>query len=475
MSNVGVESMEIDVAQLVTTVLQRLEALEKSAAANSPKGGPSLWLRLLSQVLDLRNGLTWKRAVRGFWIAYGCWLVKQRWPAIRKLVHWLLERLLPGFRYVRTYVTGKLSVKVDQTRMDTRQTVLESVRDGSLLTPMSKAKSQVLVGQMRDGEFHAHGCGIRMETFLVTPDHVWSYPQAEGQTGSVWIMGHATGAKAMEVTDEEAKPVDTDLVYVSLAPKIWSQVGASSQTICHLLPEHGVYACITGPAGLGSTGTLRHDSTVFGRVVYEGSTTGGFSGAPYMVSNQVAGIHQRGGIVNGGYAASYVWITICHLEGMKGEATEDWLQNSFKGKKRVKIDRSWADLDTVRIQVGGQYAIVERSSMRKVLGANWQEDVDSIKIPRELGYEDSTLESGEVMNSKKPGASSIVVKAQEELESPILVLTTGFKQLSAGQQREALRELLTSCMTTSTPSNRKKLRKLVSSFMPGDTSEDQQS
>lgn len=236
--------------------------------------------------------------------------------------------------------------------------------------------------------------------------------------------------------------MDTDLVYVKLEPKTWSIVAAATANIFHEIPNLGSYAVVVGPSGMGSTGILKHDATVFGRVVYEGSTTGGFSGAAYMVANRLAGVHQRGGrLINGGYSAGYVWVTLCQAENLKMEATEDWLRNSFKGKKRVRVDQSWGDLDTARIQVDGTYAIVDKKAMRNVFGKDWREGVDSFKVPRPLAYEDEPeLESGEARSSKEPGALNVVDASQEGNSTQMHTLINGFDKLSRKQQKAIMRQ-----------------------------------
>ncbi|APG75840.1 hypothetical protein 1 [Hubei sobemo-like virus 47] len=444
----------------------------EGSAATSWFGGGFPPIQLLWRKIKSLIG-TKKRFAMVALSAYLLWFVKNHRKSIWSIIRRLMDFVVPGFKSIRSYVTGKVEVIQPSTQLETRESVLESIREGSLLTPMSMPKVQVLVGQMKNGEFCVHGCGVRMELFLVMPDHVWSYSQLESETKRVWLLGPRKG-KPMEVTFKEIEIIDTDLVYTKLSPDEWSMLAVGVSTLYHEVQFAGSYAAIVGPMGLGSTGLLRHDSTVFGRVVYDGSTTGGFSGAAYVVAGRLAGVHQRGGPVNGGYSASYIWVTLCAMEKLKQEATEDWLRNSFKNKKRVRVDQSWKDLDTVRVQVDGQYAIIDKDSMRKTFGKNWNEELSSFKVPKSLGYADAEeFESGEVKSSKGPGALNVLDRTQEEVSSPVHVLTAGFKQLSDQEQREVIGQLSDLRKTINTRRLGRISKRALSSIVE-DTSEGQQ-
>ncbi|APG75847.1 hypothetical protein 1 [Hubei sobemo-like virus 46] len=418
-------------------LMNRIDSLEKSIVPQSSGG---ILSHLKSWFENTVGRFSRRHIMYAAGLAYALWLNRRLGPKLGQLLRWILSKAVPGFRQARSWITGKVEARFEPTRLDGRENVMESIRDGSLLTPMMTPKCQVSVGQMRDGEFHIHGCGVRLETFLVLPDHVWSYSRISSETGRTWLMGAAE--KPIEVSEFEANVLDTDMVYVRLPNNVWSQLGVGTSALVHEVPSQGVYCTIVGPATLGSCGMLRHDPYVFGRVVYDGSTTGGFSGAAYMRANSIAGIHQRGGkTCNGGFSVSYLWVTLCAMEKMKPEDTADWLRNSFKGKKRVRVDKSWADTDTVRVMVDGAFAIVERSSMKQAFGSNYQDDLEDFKVPRELGYEDAVNESGEVKSLKQPGALSVVQNTQEEETSPVLILTNGFKRLSTEQQNMVMGEL----------------------------------
>lgn len=409
-------------------------------------------------------------------------LLKKTGLTLTDVIGWIIPcyRRLLHFLGVKPKVVFK-----DETSFNNRRTTLESVRDGSEETALSTPKCQVLIGQMRDGIFEAHGCGVRMQTFLVLPDHVYSYANAD--TGRTFVMGRQKNSKGIEISNKDFITIDTDLIAVELSDTEWSTIGASVQAICHDIVESGSYSAIVGARGLGTLDVLRHDSRVFGRVVYNGTTRGGYSGAPYMVNNRIAGIHQSGGAVNGGYSASYVWVTLNAMLNRKEEDTADWITKVLKENRRIEVDDGWHDLETLRIKIGGKYAIVTREAAAKALGNDWrnmgkrsrrtfnleeQQNPDSLAVKltsgvmgnraadrrdreiylnnlidrRSRDYDDNSHlqfesiapESGE---AKSPGASEQSVKSPGQEGTQVLCLTTGFKQLSNMQRKQVLAEL----------------------------------
>lgn len=367
----------------------------------------------------------------------------------RKMVQTVLNKTVPGYRWVK-YLFGVKPDIVVETRgaLNVRKNVLESVRDGSVETPMQTPKSQVLVGQLKEGNFHAHGCGVRFRDFLVLPDHVLSYANVD--TKRTFIMGRQRNNQ-VEITNKDVETIDTDLVYVKLTENEWANVGAQVQTIRHDIPDMGCFASIVGASGQGTTGVLEHDPTVFGRVVYNGTTVGGYSGAPYMVQNQLAGIHQSGGNVNGGYSASYIWIVINQNEKIKEEDTADWMRKMFRTGKKIWIDSAYRDLDEIRIKVDGRYAVVLRDSLAQTYGSDWENDVvgNHLTMKDKPAYADfeaadtpiKGMCSGEEKPSENLGASSGLINSQVEEGDQVLTLTSGFSKLSRSQQMAVIKVL----------------------------------
>lgn len=380
--------------------------------------------RLLRGSIDVTSAFVsyLRKAGPGTWglLAFCAWKGEKYLPLLRRLIALLTKAELltlvgMGIRRLIAWIRGPKVVVDNFSKLNTREVVLESVRAGSTEQAMSVPKAQVMVGQMVSGNFHAHGCGVRMEKFLVLPDHVYSY--ANRDTKRTFVMGKTKNI--IEITGRETQVIDTDLVYVELSADEWGRLGVAVMSIYVSMSDRGALAQIVGASAMGTTGVLKHDESVFGRVVYEGTTVGGYSGAAYLVGNQLAGIHQCGGKVNGGYSAQYLWVTIMWQQKMRLEDTEDWLKQKFQARKRLIVDKSWGALDEVRIKYDGTYAVVERSSMAKAFGSDWNQKLNDSGVlylePRGA-YTDNVYESGEARSSSILGDSSVLSKSQGNVE-----------------------------------------------------------
>lgn len=94
----------------------------------------------------------------------------------------------------------------------------------------------------------------------------------------------------------------------------------------------------------------------FGLCVYRGSTTKGFSGAPYFVGNMIYGMHAGGSAFNIGYEAAYLYM----LAANKQESTEDFIEKEiFELGKSYVWQRSPYNPDEARVNVDGKYFLVD--------------------------------------------------------------------------------------------------------------------
>lgn len=370
-------------------------------------------------------------------ISYLLWLNKSK-----KLdfLNNLLDKIVPLWSYLRYRINGPKVKFAEDGRLGKR--VLEAARVGSEETAMSVPKCQVLIGQMKDGDFVAHGCGVRMENALVMPDHVYSYGNRDGETGTAWVMGRQK-SRGVCLHGKEVHVIDTDLVWIELTADEWSIVGAAVQNIYHEIPERGNYAQVVGYKGLGTAGIVAHDPTCFGRVIYEATTLPGYSGAAYMVANRIAGIHQSGSSkVNGGYSASYVWMMVSYDKKNLPEATEEFLMDQYNDGYDIHVDLGWKDLDRVRIKTGGRYHLVERSSMNKAFGSDWH-GRDRVRHRKGKHYDDfpECAEQGNGMVSSSPSGLSSQDDCPAQEGCPVLQLTAGYLKLSDEQQRRHINNL----------------------------------
>lgn len=428
--------------------LMTLFGLKCGDMLKSGMGGALIMLRRLWH-LDFPGLPKLPASLRGlawFGILYGGW----RFGNFKKIALYLWNNF-PLVREAIAYWRGPTikPAKPDHTAGAALRggRVMEAARSGSSEVPLTTSKAQVLIGQYKNGHLESHGCAVRMNDYLVLPDHVFSYHRRAGETARVYafVNRNKDSVKPVEITSKEVCELDTDLVYIKLTHAEWSTMGVGTMTIMHDIPSNGVYAQVVGHAGLGTTGTLRHDPTCFGRVVYDASTFPGYSGAIYVVSNRIAGIHQSGSEhVNGGYSASYVWATLSHLEKMaKEESTEDWLKEQyFDHDNWLEIDPTWYDIDTARVKVGGHYHIVEKETLDNAFGSEWKGKTRFGKKSRRQ-YADFESEEQEPLNGK--GQLNSGDSTNQKAVCPVsegnqvLQLTAGFSQLSDEQQRQVLK------------------------------------
>lgn len=249
----------------------------------------------------------------------------------------------------------------------------ETARLGSEERPMTQSRSQCLVGYVEGERFMALGNAVRMDRWLLIPDHV----KCAVGAGTLELRGN-DGQKLnidREISDRpefgKFYVLDTDLLVLEMSEAEFSKVGLAKCRALPAIPEQkGSYCSVVGAFGKGTTGNLTH-STIFGQVNYTGSTFQGYSGAGYFAGSQLAGIHIHGGVMNGGYSASYLWAEIHHLWKVKPEDSSAWLEEEIKKGADVKVDPRWHDVDEKRIRVNGRYHIVSADTLTQVYGDEW--------------------------------------------------------------------------------------------------------
>lgn len=313
----------------------------------------------------------------------------------------------------------------------------ESAIPGSEERAMTFPKGQCLAGFRVNGSFHVAGCAVRMDEWLVIPDHVKS---AVGQQPIELLTFDQKRSIVLTPGEmEELNILDTDLLEVRLGPARFSELGLAKVNVAPCLSEdHGGYVSIVGAFGRGTTGTLRH-SLLFGKVNYSSSTFKGYSGAAYMLGSQIVGIHLHGGSSNSGYSASYVLAMLKHRYKIKDEDSTDWLQGQKEAGARVEVDPEWRDLDEARVRVNGRYHIVQTDTMARVYGKTWRGGLSNKKAFR-VGFVDpeSAILSGEAPKTAS-GASSSAVTSAPSADASGIPLTEHELATLIGASRKLLR------------------------------------
>ncbi|APG75803.1 hypothetical protein 1 [Hubei diptera virus 14] len=309
----------------------------------------------------------------------------------------------------------------EKTKQGLDRVIAESVKSGSEEMSKPRPKCQILIGRKNGEEFEIYGNAVRIWDSLVTPTHV--VHDASLEDGSVYIKGSQAVIK-LDVTMFDA--LDTDLSYANLTQTQFSTIGAPTVSLDENL-TCGALVEVTGVVGKGTVGKLYHDSSIFGRVIYNGSTKGGYSGAPYMRGNRVVGVHCWGGKENAGYSASYIKVLLCIANKQKPEDTEDFLLKIVGDLDENAIRNTGSE---VLIRHKGQYHSIDYDEWAKVSDMY---DKKIRQLDNKYSYTDaesmemeSLRHSGEYKSLMQPGASGSVNQADQ---APLDLCTLSMKQL----------------------------------------------
>nr|UBJ25989.1 hypothetical protein 1 [Sichuan mosquito sobemo-like virus] len=241
----------------------------------------------------------------------------------------------------------------------------EAMRPGSAFVKAEIPPNQVQIkipGLLSDTH---QGYGIRVGDYLVTPAHV--------------VQGHrevllctAMGKFLVEVNAVRSRAAD-DLLYLFVGQNVFSQLAVAVTRYQKNFTAS--FATCTGEPGM-STGRVSK-SVMRGKLVYEGSTMPGMSGAAYMLQGATVGIHQGvAGSVNLGYSSDLIRLEMKYLT--RGEA----ISGSSPGGGDSSAARP-------RIQTTWKYEDLEQSLESRYTEDNWayHEDDDDDFYSRKLDFE----------------------------------------------------------------------------------------
>lgn len=125
--------------------------------------------------------------------------------------------------------------------------------------------------------------------------------------------------------------------------------------------DSGLFCKVTG-FGQSSLGHL-NTHPAFGFLKYNGSTTGGFSGAPYYVNGRVYGMHLGGCSDNIGYASAYLSMLVRAGQ----EDTTDFIFDQMQRYGDYKYEQSPYDPDEYRMRINGKYYLLDVSQIADLL------------------------------------------------------------------------------------------------------------
>lgn len=189
----------------------------------------------------------------------------------------------------------------------------EAVIAGSCFVEGSMPPSQVEVmipGILSDTH---QGYGLRAGVYLVVPYHV-----VAGH--SELILSCGKGKVMIPAVSVVKSRWDPDLAYVFVGDNIFSRIGATSLRAAKAWPGT-VHASCNGKAGT-SSGRLTK-SPVRGKLLYEGSTLAGYSGAAYHFGGMIYGMHQGNASVstNMGWSIEGIMIELKHMLNLGQQPT----------------------------------------------------------------------------------------------------------------------------------------------------------
>lgn len=132
------------------------------------------------------------------------------------------------------------------------------------------------------------GYGIRVGEMLVLPNHVY---QTVKNKGDVLLQGTDPQGKKkiVSISVEPFKSkIHPDVAYIPLTSQTWALLGTSKAKLATTM-RRGLVQC-AGRNGV-VLGNICESPQSLGMVIFGGSTVPGMSGAAYMVSNNVHGMH----------------------------------------------------------------------------------------------------------------------------------------------------------------------------------------
>lgn len=207
--------------------------------------------------------------------------------------------------------------KVLMVKKSKEMLTAESMRAESELDSRSMPACQVVLALKEGDILTPVGCGIRTEYGIWTLDHIVA------NLSKVWLIRDAV---QIEIDLDNTPKVEFGLESVCLVidDSKMSRLGLQKAKFGPL-PKDGKMVVVVGPYGQGSMGMLQRSH--FGHVMYQGSTTAGFSGSPYMYNKTVIGMHSHGGKENGGMEILYLKAMYHLNENIVLENSEDYFKN----------------------------------------------------------------------------------------------------------------------------------------------------
>nr|BBQ04780.1 hypothetical protein 1 [Culex inatomii luteo-like virus] len=218
--------------------------------------------------------------------------------------------------------------------------------------------------------------------------------------------------------------------------KITQKVGLSKAKLACVGIEKGAGVSANIVArGKRSIGFLDQHSQ-FGFLTYSGSTTSGFSGAPYHLGRTIFGMHLGADSVNMGYEAAFLKTelrpsrVIKKLVDLKKEDSASWLVEQLGREDEVQYWRSPFDPSEYKLKVGNMYHIVDGEVLREILdrkkGRRAVDKIDYLEEsdqPRETTARVVETRDMETMVWQYEVEESVKISGEIDLAEPVIAPT----------------------------------------------------
>uniref|UniRef100_A0AB38ZK83 Serine protease n=1 Tax=Crocidura tanakae ribovirus 2 TaxID=3139557 RepID=A0AB38ZK83_9VIRU len=203
-----------------------------------------------------------------------------------------------------------------------------------------------------DSTLYYRGVAFRVGKFMTTAHHVVA--------DATRVVLKAPNSNELEVKSDRFVETGCDVTWIVLSDQDIGKLGIAAGKFAVVAPK-GVWVKIAAMTK-GTFGILNEHSAM-GMVEYAGSTTRGFSGAPYHIGKIIYGMHVGADPKNVGFASSY--IAMLHRQSMKPvlfpEDSVDYLigQMDLHHQEEFIYERSPFDASEYRVRVGGVYHAVD--------------------------------------------------------------------------------------------------------------------
>lgn len=236
----------------------------------------------------------------------------------------------------------------------------EKVMPESVLTKARKPKCQADVFGLMNGKPVRSGqCFLHQDT-LITANHVIA------GFDRLLIRGPRS---EISVDASVFTHIEGDISMATIAGGTAANLGLKSYRLVEEEPlaNLGLFVTATG-FDHSSMGMIQpHPS--FGFATYTGSTIGGFSGAPYVCSDRIYGMHLGGATENLGYSSAYIKMLIDYHR----ESTEDFVLQTAARLGKFQAQVSPYDPTEYRVKVGRKYYMVDEEGYAKLKQSAVQE------------------------------------------------------------------------------------------------------